>query len=188
MLLGLTPVSARINLQVTFIERCAHLLLLCDFHQTVLAAFQPKENDFRRILNEVVNTPTAVYQYRFSFAIKSSSYHMLIHNRGSVEDIIQNITDSILYGFGKFLSNHKGSLLCLPSAYEITLMNLFSGQSDSFIIFDRSLLLILFNSTAPAFVDNNALITDAIIFFQTNAPSSEIQNLVSPATVMVSHF
>ena len=109
----------------------------------------------------------------------------VMQNVTDSKEIIQNVTDSIVHAFEKSLLLQKGALLSIPSDYQITSSKLLSNQSGVFVVFERNLLLFSLNNTAPAFLDVNALISHAVSFFRLNARSTQIQNLVSPATLMV---
>jgi hypothetical protein len=106
-------------------------------------------------------------------------------DRGAFDEIMQNVTDSILHAFEASLLLKKGASFALPSDDYISAPKNLSARRDAPVVFERSVLLFSLNTTANASLDINTLISHAVIFFRSNARTAEIRNLVSPTTFTV---
>ena len=105
---------------------------------------------------------------------------------GAFEEIIQNVTDSIIYAFEKSFLLPKGALFSILSDYQITLPKFLFNQS---VVVERSLLLFSMNATARTSLgEMNAFYSHAVNSFRSNTRNDEIRNLVTPATLSVRPF
>ena len=109
----------------------------------------------------------------------------MAEDRGVFGEIMQNVTDSITHAFETTLFLRKSAFFYIPSDYQITSSNNPLGQSNGYVVFERSLLFVVLNATTQPLPDGHALTSNAMNFFRSNARTSEIRNLVSSATFTV---
>jgi hypothetical protein len=109
----------------------------------------------------------------------------MTENPGVFGEIMQNVTDSITHALETTLSLQRSAFFYIPSDYQIASSNNPLGQSNGYVVFERSLLFVVLNATTQPLPDGHALTSNAMNFFRSNARTSEIRNLVSSATFTV---